>query len=244
MQRKTILHLEDNDMESLLFKLQLKKSGLLDEFGIDLITVSTPKEALKYIGDKKIDLVVSDVRSDFASEKEVVNFFKVALKKSKLLFYTAAKYDTVPKLENVAYVRKLSDINVFDKIKETLTSIKKQHITKEALFKITRPTYHVATPTDKFIIKMLANFKQTGRKNHEVLQALLEFKQLRKEISEIKYMNHSQKHMDSLMDKYVSVVDKIKKYKQKDVFLLKTRQENPKEMHKIKKPMIPKRRPL
>ena len=236
MENKTILHLEDTEVEQELFKLQLKRSGLLEQFGINLISVNTPKDALKYLNTRKIDLVVSDVRNDSANAEEVTNFLKIALKKSKLIFYTAAEYDIVPKLENVPYVRKLSETNIFDKIKETLLSTKSQHISEEAIFKITRPEYHIATPTDKLIAQMISTFKQTGPENHKVLQALLEFKQLRKELESIKRQTHSQKYMDDLMDKYNNVVKKIKKYKKENGYALKTGSKSikTKEMHKIK----------
>jgi len=178
--------LEDDPIQQELFKHQLKRNDLLKEYEIDLIIVATPKEAQAYLNKRKIDLVISDVKNDFASEDEVLRFLKNALQKSKLLFYTSAEYNTIPKLENVAYVKKLTGVNLFDKIRETLDSNKKQHVTNESLFRMTRPEYHVATPTDKLIVDLLDVLPPKDIKRHDVLMSLIEFNQLRKEIANIK----------------------------------------------------------
>ncbi|MEI8364423.1 MAG: hypothetical protein WCF78_03120, partial [archaeon] len=186
MERKTILHLEDNENDSLLFKIRLKKSGLLDKFGIDLITVTNPKDGQEFLKNRHVDLVISDVRSDFASEDEVARFLKVAHEKSKIMFYTNAEYNELPKFENITYIPKsptrdyykgesvdfdVHNQNVFERIKETLTSNKKQNISEEAINLMTRPEYHIATPSDKDMLKMLDNFKNGSLKKKEIIQA-------------------------------------------------------------------------
>ena len=236
MEKKTILHLEDNPDDVMLFKARLKNSNLLKKFGIDLITVENPKDAIKHLNNKHIDLVISDVKNNFASEDEVAKFLKVAHEKSKIMFYTNATYDELPKFENITYIPKypskdyykgdsvdstIHNKNVFNKIEETLTSNKKQKISDEAITKMTRPEYHVATPFDKEISKMLDNFKNGSLKKKEIIQALLEFKELRNELQSIKLGNHSQKHMNDIMDKYTDIVNKLKEFKKQDAFAFK-----------------------
>ena len=234
--KKTILHLEDNEDDSILFKIRLKKSGLLDHYGIDLITVTNPKDAQEFLKTKHIDLVISDVRSDYASEKEVAEFLKAAHKKAKIMFYTNAEYEDLPKFENIVYIPKsptrdyyrgdsvdlnTHNQNVFDKIKNALSSNKEQKISEEAISKMTRPDYHIATPLDKELALMLENFKSSGLEKQKIMQTLIEWKQLRVELQAIKSGNHSQKHMNDLMDKYTEVVKKLKEFKQKDGFAFK-----------------------
>jgi len=122
----------------------------------------------------------------------------------------------------------------FDKIKETLLSTKSQHISDEAITKMTRPEYHVATPLDKEMSKMLDNFKNGGLKKKEIIQALLEFKELRNELKSIKSGNHSQKHMNDLMDKYTNVVKKLNEFKKEDAFAFKAIKPAKQKESKIK----------
>jgi hypothetical protein len=167
----------------------------------------------------KVDLIISDVSfGQDHSQKEVFNFFKkINSKKIKLIIYTGADWKKPPELINVRMVNKghaEPTKNLINAIKKTLEKNEIQRLPEKELFKLTRPEYHITTPTEKYLLKQIEeSLKGTKQERRKAVLAL-ELNQLKKIISKVKNGEYSQKEMNSIIDKYNKITKELRQKKQ------------------------------
>lgn len=229
-ERITIVLLDDNKNDIELFKIRLKMSGLVEKMGgIDLITATTPKDAIQSMHGKKIDLVISDIRNEYASEEEMERFLRVVHKKTKLMFLSSASWDLAPKLDGVELVPKINinsknhQKDIFNKIESLILSDKKQNIPETEFGVLTRPQYHVATPNDKEISKMVGNLSGEDKTEYNKVSTILELNQLKKDLKSAKSNNLPDEQFNLLWEQYQSVLKRLNELKKKEPLIYKAK---------------------
>jgi len=244
--KKTILLLEDSNIETAIFSNRLKSRGLQDKYNIELITVTNPVDGAKVIRNKKVDLVVSDILNTNSNPKEMEKFLRYAHKKSKIMFLSGASWNEVPKLENVPLIPKFASreyygdkvVNlkehqdhIYNTIEQMLISTKPQNISSQTFSKIMNPDYHKSGPNQKKVNSMLSNFGNLSTKKKQTLSDLLQLEQLRKELRLRNTQNHSKEQMNELLTKYINLSNKFAKSKL-DIEALKHSTTKPKIVRK------------